>query len=49
MSQPRVIWSSLIFLLLIGAFTWYHLFPEEIAVIVAPVERGTAPMASQEP
>ncbi len=41
MSQPRVIWSSLIFLLLVGAFTWYHLVPEEIEVIVAPVERGT--------
>jgi HlyD family secretion protein len=41
MSQHRVIWISLIALLLIGAIFWYRLAPETVEVIVAPVERGS--------
>ena len=40
MSQHGVIWISLTSLLLVSAFAWYRLSPEEIEVIVAPVERG---------
>jgi HlyD family secretion protein len=42
MSQHRVIWISLTSLLLVIAIVWYRLSPEEIEVIVAPVERGAA-------
>lgn len=41
MSQHRVIWISLLSLLLVIAIVWYRLSPEEIEVIVAPVDRGT--------
>ncbi|MBW6521386.1 MAG: efflux RND transporter periplasmic adaptor subunit [Desulfoarculaceae bacterium] len=41
MSQYRVIWISLTSLLLVIAIVWYRLSPEEIEVIVAPVDRGT--------
>lgn len=40
MSQQRVIWITLTFLLLVGAFLWYRLSPEAIEVIVTPVEQG---------
>ena len=42
MSQHRVIWISLTSLLLLSAIVWYRLSPEELEVLVAPVERGAA-------
>jgi len=42
MSQHRVIWISLTSLLLVIAFVLYRLSPEELDVLVAPVERGAA-------
>ncbi len=41
MSQHRVIWISLIVLLLVGAIFWYRLSPDTVEVVVAPVERGS--------
>lgn len=40
MSQHRLIWISLIVLLIVGAIFWYRLSPETVEVMVAPVERG---------